>query len=163
MSNRCIFSTSYYNYTTWLKIPYVCDEDALSSSSYCLFHDQSYWKDNPDRINERLTQKIEVGIPNNEVLLCVGYNLPSIKITKMINKEVYFNFAKFYDQAYFKGTTFDLVSFEGARFEGSAVFQDVTFRKADFKHAIFNDANFQGTVFGERDFAECQFLGKVLF
>jgi len=159
-------------------VPYLCDEDALSPSAHCIFHDQSYWKDNPSRVNERLIKKIETALPNKEVLYFIGYNLPEIKITEGFEAATYFDFTKFHDLAYFKSATFDLVSFEGARFEGSAVFQDATFRKADlsavfqdatfrkadFKQATFNEeANFQRAIFGKHDFSESKFLGSLIF
>jgi hypothetical protein len=145
-------------------MPYFCDEVALRSSNYCLFHDQDYWKYNPDRINKRLAQRIEASKQSKKTLFCIGYNLFEIRLTERFDAPVYFDFAKFHAWPYFKGTTFDVASFEGARFEGPAVFQEVTFRKADFKRATFNDeANFQRTVFGEHDFAECKFLGWAMF
>ncbi len=145
-------------------MPYLCDEDALSPSAHCIFHDQSYWKDNPSRVNERLIKKIETALPNKEVLYFIGYNLPEIKISEGFEAATYFDFTKFHDLAYFKSATFDLVSFEGARFEGSAVFQDATFRKADFKQATFNEeANFQRAIFGKHDFSESKFLGSLIF
>ena len=163
LSKRCAFHTWYYNYGTWFRTPYNCDEAALSSG-YCLFHDQSYWKDHPTTLNERLIQKIEAAIASKAVLFCIGYNLPEIKISAKFEELVYFHFAKFRDHAYFKGAIFDVVSFEGARFERTAVFQDAIFSKADFKQARFGEeANFQGAVFGEGDFSQSKFLGWANF
>lgn len=164
MPNRCVFNAWYYDYGTWLNIPYSCDEAAPRSNAYCLFHDQVYWKYNPDRIKKRLAQKVEAAKQTKEALFCIGYNLFEIRVSDRFDAPVYFDFAKFHSCPYFKGTTFDVASFEGARFEGPAVFQEVTFRKADFKQATFNDeANFQRAVFREHDFAQCKFLSRTMF
>jgi uncharacterized protein YjbI with pentapeptide repeats len=137
---------------------------ASHSSSYCLFHDQDYWKYDPDVIKERLAQKVEDAKQSNEALFCIGYNLFEIRLSGRFKAPVYFDFAKFHRCPFFNGTTFDVASFEGARFEGPAVFQEVTFRKADFKQATFIDeANFRKAVFREHDFTRCKFLSSTTF
>ena len=119
MPNRCNFQTWYYNYNTWLEIPYRCDEEALSTGINCVFHDLGYWQEKPNEVTERLIKKIEIAISEKEDLLCIGYNLPEIRLTQDFEKAAYFDFTRFHDLTDFKGTTFDLVSFEGAQFDGT--------------------------------------------
>jgi hypothetical protein len=118
-------------------VDFYCDDGDPSSSGFCIFHDKDYLQDKTNneehkrKVLERLKNKVNRAISNNEQLLCIGFHLPDfrLKLTKF-TKPVYFSGSQFFGKA----------DFSGVNFEGKA-----DFSKANFEErASFNNSEFYG-------------------
>jgi uncharacterized protein YjbI with pentapeptide repeats len=161
------------------------------ASGFCIFHDKDYLQDKTNneehktKVLDRLKDKVNHAISNNERLLCIGFQLPDLNVSDLrsISKEftmpVYFSGSQFLGKVVFEGVQFhDIASFRevqflakrtyftGARFNGEAHFEKAQFLgegyfpNAYFKVAFFTDTIFQG---GEGYFPEANFHRSVDF
>jgi uncharacterized protein YjbI with pentapeptide repeats len=165
---KCKFpSTDYYDYEINNTVEFNCQEEPLDSG-FCIFHDNDYLQDRTDneehkrKVLDRLKNKVNHAISNNDSLLCIGFQLPDFSlsdlrsISKEFTKSVYFNGSRFFGKA----------DFFRAKFQGGADFKEVNFEGP----AVFDEANFQGglefirTKFqGGASFFEAKFQGEVNF
>jgi hypothetical protein len=142
-------------------LTFTCDQESLVNKDVCLFHDDTYLKDsnrseNKDKVIQKLNDRIDESISNNEPIYCIGYHLPHAKINKTFTQAIYFNHCKFQNAVFF-----------GAKFSADANFSRVTFSaEADFIKSIFSDkAHFSGKFEGLAYFNYVAFENpnKVIF
>lgn len=99
---QCEFTTKYYNYKIRKKIDFYCDDKEPLGSGFCIFHDKDYLhnksnnEEHKRKVLGRLKHKVNDAIPNNEPLLCIGFQLPDfnlsdLSISKEFTKPVYFS------------------------------------------------------------------------
>jgi hypothetical protein len=179
--NKCTFKQEYYDFKTEKDEIFECKEP-IKDKKFCLFHEEAYIKDishpeNKDTVITKLHERMDEYNNRNEILLCIGYYLPDVEITKEFKQPIYFNnckfqnvdfshttfsgqanfsYATFSGQAYFHDTTFsDLAYFSYATFSGKAYFSDTTFS---------GQANFHDTTFsGQANFTNATFSNKTRF
>ena len=103
---KCKFATQYYDYKIGKDIDFNCTEEPLASG-FCIFHDKEYLQDKTNyeehktKVLDRLTDKVNHAISNNEPLLCIGFQLPDfslsdLSITKEFSRPIYFNGSQFF-------------------------------------------------------------------
>jgi hypothetical protein len=108
--------TKYYNYKLGRWKPFNCPEEPLASG-FCIFHDKDYLQDKTNyeehkmNVLDRLTDKVNYAISNNEPLLCIGFLLPDFRlsdlsISKEFTKPVYFNGSQFFEKVVFTEANF---------------------------------------------------------
>jgi hypothetical protein len=100
--SKCQFTSQYIDYEILNWVDFNCQEESLTSG-FCIFHDKdylqdkTYYEEHKTRILERLKHKVNHAISNDEPLLCIGFQLPSLSlsdlgiISKEFTKSVYFN------------------------------------------------------------------------
>jgi uncharacterized protein YjbI with pentapeptide repeats len=175
---NCQFTTKYWEYNG-RQVDFYCDDKEPLSSGFCIFHDKDYLQDKTNneehkrKVLDRLKNKINHAISNNEILLCIGFQLPNFSLSdlsiigKEFTKPVYFSGSQFFEKAYFPEANFKgEASFSDAHFKGEASFfianfkGEASFSKAEFKgETNFSKAKFQG----EADFYEANFQGEADF
>jgi hypothetical protein len=118
-------------------VDFYCDDGDPLSSGFCIFHDKDYLQDKTNneehkrKVLERLKNKVNRAISNNEQLLCIGFHLPdfSLKLTKF-TKPVYFSGSQFFAKADFSGVNFEeRASFNNSEFYGKNTSQGVSMVK----------------------------------
>jgi hypothetical protein len=80
------------------------------------------------KVLERLKNKVNRAISNNEQLLCIGFHVPdfSLKLTKF-TKPVYFSGSQFFGKADFSKANFEeRASFNNSEFYGKNTSQGVS-------------------------------------
>jgi len=168
--NKCKYQIKYFDYDFGEPKLFECSEEALNSD-LCIFHDEKY--ENKDKLLERLSEKLD-SIDGKTPIFFIGYNIPTITLSKSFSKPVYFtratiqdgNFSKISFQnadfsgskiqkANFSGTQFENVDFLAAEFTKFADFSKTNFKKkVNFSDSVFNEANFS-----ESTISKGQFLG----
>jgi hypothetical protein len=121
---KCQFTTQYYDYETRKEVDFNCQELPLASG-LCIFHDKDYLlqdktnnEEHKRKVLDRLKHKVNHAISNNELLLCIGFQLPDFSlsdlsiISKKFTKPVYFSGSHFFGKAGFSGANFQ----QGAHF-----------------------------------------------
>ncbi len=148
---------------------FKCDQESLEGEDLCLFHDEGFLKgdvrqENKDKVIEKLNDRIDKSIANNEPLYCIGYYLPDLEIKREFKRPVWFSHCKF-QLTNFSGATFsDKADFSGATFLDKANFGDAIFSaEADFRKTKFKRANFYRTKFKETYFADTIFSSLADF
>ncbi len=147
-----------------------CGQKPSEDKHLCLFHDESILRDNKpenkDKVIEKLNDRIDECIVNNEPLYCIGYYLPDIEIKREFKQPVWFSHCKF-QKANFFGYIFSAkVDFSGARFEAEVDFSGARFEaEVDFSGARFEaEVDFSGARFeAEVDFSGARFEAEVDF
>jgi uncharacterized protein YjbI with pentapeptide repeats len=182
----CQFTAEYFDYENNKNTPFRCREVALDTG-FCMFHDEIYYTKNKQEVLQCFMDKLKKAIDNNEVLCCVGYNIPEdVHLTnKRFSRPVYFSKARFYGKVYFTDSHFhkevyfkdaifyDKVHFGAVNFHQEANFTEANFQEANFRQAIFHhkayffearfkeayfiDVNFQEANFTEANFQEVYF------
>jgi hypothetical protein len=109
---KCNFRTVHPGIYSYQKINFECEEQALANKPYCMFHDESYYKDNEDQMKSILIKKIKDHIFNNKDLFCVGYNIPNITIKETFNIQICFNQSKFHSNLKIESIFYNNVSFQ---------------------------------------------------
>ena len=139
--SKCKYFSRYKNYETTRRQEFTCDEDVITNSDFCMFHDASYYKFNSEEILQHFVIKIENAVMSETALYCIGYNLPSITFGKStFSHPVYFNEAQFHGNARFKSIEFKDVDFSDVKFYDRADFTSVKFHgKVNFKNAHFQN------------------------
>ena len=161
---KCQFTSQYYEYEIGKNVDFHCQELPLASG-FCIFHDKDYLQDKTNyeehktKVLDRLTDKVNHAISNNEPLLCIGFQLPDFNLSDLsirmeFTKPVYFSRSQFFGKA----------DFSGAKFKGN-----VDFTASEFNIALFSTATFQENVFfliakfQEAHFYVVQFKGDANF
>jgi len=128
--SKCQFTSQYIDYEILNWVDFNCQEESLTSG-FCIFHDKdclqdkTYYEEHKTRILERLKHKVNHAISNDEPLLCIGFQLPSLSlsdlgiISKEFTKSVYFNDSQFFGKA----------EFSEAKFHRGAFFGDTNFQE----------------------------------
>jgi hypothetical protein len=94
-----------------------CQEEELLTSGFCIFHDKDYLQDETNyeederKVLDRLKQKVNHAISDNEPLFCIGFQLPDfslsvLSITKEFTKAVYFSGSQFHEKVIFSDANF---------------------------------------------------------
>jgi hypothetical protein len=93
----CQFTAEYFDYENNKNLPFRCREVALDTG-FCMFHDEIYYTKNKQEVLQCFMDKLKKAIDNNEVLRCVGYNIPEdVHLTnKRFSRPIYFSKARFY-------------------------------------------------------------------
>jgi hypothetical protein len=92
--SKCQFTSQYIDYEILNWVDFNCQEESLTSG-FCIFHDKdylqdkTYYEEHKTRILERLKHKVNHAICNDEPLLCIGFQLPSLSLSDLgiISKE----------------------------------------------------------------------------
>jgi hypothetical protein len=145
---ECKFTSQYNDYQNREAFSFYCQEEPLASG-FCIFHDKEYLQDKTNyeehktKVLDRLTDKVNHAISNNEPLLCIGFQLPDFSLSDLsiISKEftipVYFNDSQFLGKA-------DLY---GAKFHGETNFFRTKFQGETFFSGSFGETNFNYVLF----------------
>lgn len=143
----------------------ICKEDALSKSSFCIFHEKLNKKDD-GKCMYLFYNKLREGNGNFEGFILKDVNLKNENITE-INTEVDFKNAIFYGNTIFDNVKFDgKTIFNGCKFRGLASFNNSKFLdKSDFEKVEFlNDLNFiRAELSKEVKFENAIFKGRTQF
>ena len=125
---KCKFATQYYDYKIGKDIDFNCTEEPLASG-FCIFHDKEYLQDKTNyeehktKVLDRLTDKVNHAISNNEPLLCIGFQLPDfslsdLSITKEFSRPIYFNGSQFFGKVnFYEGNFEQRADFSGTNFQ----------------------------------------------
>jgi len=166
----CTYKLEYYDHKSKKQEPFHCDQQRLEGKDLCLFHDETYLKEDPKNEKEvikKLLEKMENSKTNRTPLNCIGYYLPDIKFEKgEFKQEVYFAQCKFQEADFSEATFLATASFYGATFLATASFYGATFSdKATFFYAEFSkEANFNGVTFSkEANFSGAKFSEQADF
>ena len=166
-TNRCRYREGYIDYESWKYVIYECPRQAVTERGFCEFHDPDYWREHEEEVRSKFKELIKRAQENNEELLCIGFNLPSVGIRGVFKKPVYFLYAKFHQEVDFSLTKFHHVAcFHRAEFHHKADFHGTEFHhKADFSDAEFHqEADFSFASFYHNTyFDHAEFNGKTLF
>ena len=106
MLAKCQFTTKYYNYQIGKKIDFNCPEGESLTSGFCIFHDKDYLQDKANyeehkrKILDRLKNKVNHAISNDEPLLFIGFQLHNFRLSDLsiiteFTKPVYFSGSQF--------------------------------------------------------------------
>jgi uncharacterized protein YjbI with pentapeptide repeats len=140
-----------------------CRFEAIPGGEFCIFHDPDYWMEHSDEVRQKFLEHLE----RDEEKFFIGFHLPSIKLPKVVEKELHMELAKLHGilkaiETKFEGTAwFNGVKFEEAWF-GEATFKAAWFNEATFKEASFNGAMFEGLAwFNEATFKKASFNGAM--
>jgi uncharacterized protein YjbI with pentapeptide repeats len=153
-----------------------------------MFHDEEYIQENENLVRARILELITESISNNSPIFLIGYNIPSLRISRIFNVEVYFSraifhgefnisssvfqqFVDFFNTIFMKRASLYRIKFNGgcnffsARFEDAVFFYRSRFKETSFQRAKFkNAADFSGCIFYERvTFMEIEFTGEADF
>lgn len=159
------------------RIKYRCPFSARTNGDFCEFHDQNISAADKSQMLQPLLDR---ALNNNEPLVCIGFNLPNLRLLhKEFKNKVYFNHAHFYISTQFINVTFSDVYFIHASFKSNTRnYWHVQFNGvADFNHADFqtslyflskssfnNLAKFSYTTFRDQvSFRNVSFSGKTYF
>jgi uncharacterized protein YjbI with pentapeptide repeats len=170
---KCQFTREYYDIEIGKSVIFNCPEEPLSSG-FCIFHEKDYLQDKTNneehkrKVLERLKDKVNHAISNNEPLFCIGFQLPDFSLSDLsisneltdFTKPVYFSESQFYGKADFSKAGFIKgACFSEANFQGEAAFN-----VANFVETNFHGANFQGEAgfnlaifYGRAEFYEAKF------
>jgi uncharacterized protein YjbI with pentapeptide repeats len=186
---KCQFTREYYDIEIGKSVIFNCPEEPLSSG-FCIFHEKDYLQDKTNneehkrKVLERLKDKVNHAISNNEPLFCIGFQLPDFSLSDLsisneltdFTKPVYFSESQFYGKADFskagfiKGACFSEANFQGEAAFNVAYIEGACFSEANFQgEAAFNVANFVETNFhganfqGEAGFNLAIFYGRAEF
>jgi len=178
MPEKCKYENLYFDYDSDEFKTYKCEEDVVKDG-LCIFHHKKYWEENKDEVRKKFMEKVKNAIKNKEPLLCIGYNLSKVDLSKIkFEIPVYFLNTVFHEEVYFSFVEFNReVDFRGATFLSDADFFKATFlSKADFSEAKFSsnadfirtkflsEAIFSGVTFlSKADFSEAKFLSEAYF
>ena len=157
---------------------FYCDDEEPLASGFCIFHDKDYLQDKTSseehkkKVLDRLKHKVNDAISNNEPLLCIGFQLPTFRLSDLnynweFTKPVYFSGSQFLGKTDFSGANFLEANFIKANFEGDVGFAEANFEgvidlpsKTIFqREASFSRANFRREIF----FYNSEFYGKTYF
>lgn len=147
---------------------YQCKEQAIPGSRLCIFHDEDYYKNNPQVVFDKLKEQIHKSITDKKHLLIIGYYLPNIVIIDNFTFPVYFIQVKFCGNVDFSQSRFSEVTFMSCEFSKNAKFSEAEFQKASFSGSLLQDAvfdeskftnkaDFVGTKFNKVSFNRCTF------
>lgn len=158
MTATCTFKKEYFDYQSQENEVFSCDIECIEGKDLCLFHDECFLKEYPEKDNEvieKLHERIENSNRNKMSLKCIGYSLPYITLKEDFIQQVYFNYCKFQGRA----------DFIGAKFSAKADFIGSTFKEtADFRKATFKEtAYFSGAKFSDQTYFSCEFKGITYF
>jgi hypothetical protein len=84
---KCQFTNKYYDYEIGEEIDFYCDDKEPLDSGRCIFHDNNYclqdktnYEEHKRKVLDRLKDKVNHAISNNEALLCIGFQLPGFSL-----------------------------------------------------------------------------------
>lgn len=141
---KCKFRKKIWDSEFDKTVVFRCPEQTVKDG-FCIFHHPKYWKKNKKQVREAFHEKLENAREDRNKLLCIGYNLPSVKIRGEFRSSLYFSWTKFHGRS----------NFSHARF-----FRDVSFAHAEFsKEADFSHTSFSGLA----DFFRVRFRQKARF
>jgi uncharacterized protein YjbI with pentapeptide repeats len=172
---KCKYTQEFVNFE--------CNEITDLPSGLCIFHDQQYLKDDDNQFTHKknvlnqLWAKINHDITKYNKVECIGYYIPDIKFSEIINDNLInrinqtkidfnFNFATFLGKASFSRVSFSgKASFFGAKFSEANFFWATFSGQADFSRTkFFGEAKFQGSIFSEEaTFHRTEFSKKTSF
>jgi len=149
-TNRCRYRGWYSDHELGVHVTYKCLRQAVTESGFCEFHDPDYWWVYEEEVRSKFEEMIKSAQEKPEKLLCIGFNLPSVKVRGVFKEPVYFSSAKFHHGADFSETEFhEKADFSETKFHEKADFSEtkfhqlVNFYKAKFHHgANFSSAKF---------------------
>src|SRR5919202_7046346 len=97
----CQFASEYFDYEKKKMLPFNCQEKALDTG-LCMFHDETQYTKHKDEVSQYFMEKVKKAIDNNEVLYCIGYNIPEdVQLIKAhFTRPVYFSKARFHGKVY---------------------------------------------------------------
>jgi hypothetical protein len=72
MPEKCKYEKGYFDYDSGGYKTYKCEEDAVKDG-LCIFHHETYWKENKDEVRKRFMEKVENAIKNKKPLFCISY------------------------------------------------------------------------------------------
>jgi hypothetical protein len=81
----------YYNYESGEEVDFNCPEEEPLASGFCIFHDKDYLQDKTNyeeherKVLDRLKNKVNHAIYNNEPLFCIGFQLPDFSLSDLRN------------------------------------------------------------------------------
>lgn len=154
MSN-CQFTAEYFDYENHENLLFQCRELPLDTG-LCMFHDDLYYTKNKQVVSRCFMDKVKKAIENNEVLFCIGYNIPEdIHLTgRQFSRSVYFLKTRFYGKVYFINVHFhkeayfkESIFYDKAHFGGSNFHQEANFAEANFQEGNFRQAIFHHKVY----------------
>jgi|Deesub1362A_J573_1020465.scaffolds.fasta_scaffold00354_18 uncharacterized protein YjbI with pentapeptide repeats len=179
ITKKCKYKAEYWHYgeeeLSYVLELYKCSNDAVPDSDYCIFHDENYWRENPDHVRQEFYKLVEDAVLNEKELICIGFNLPDIDLKRAakklgiekleFKKDVYFDHAKFRGMVKFDCTIFRRSGFYMVEFGGEATFSDVSFiEEVSFVKAKFGeDVEFSGAKFDRVSFTGATFDGETYF
>jgi hypothetical protein len=148
--SKCQVTGKYIDLETLKPVDFNCTEEPLASG-FCIFHDKDYLRDKTNyeehktKVLDRLKDKVNRAISNNETLLCIGFQLPEFSlsdlsiISKKFTEPVYFSAATFQGKADFSRAHFhQIADFLQTNFEGEASFSKANFQgEATFSYTKF--------------------------
>jgi uncharacterized protein YjbI with pentapeptide repeats len=140
----CSYSQEYYH-QSGNDIIFRCSEKAREGGR-CIFHLENNDKYRQEVFTE-LNKKIDHAISTNYDLLCIGYNISNITISKRFTIDVYFDYANLGNANFLKSEFNRYCSFMHAKFE------DAQFTEVPFRTVLFIDATFTGSA----EFHRCHF------
>jgi hypothetical protein len=121
--SKCQFTAEYSDYKIGKRNDFKCSEEVEVplASGFCIFHHKDYLQDKTNyekrkrKVLDRLKNKLNHAISNNEPLLCIGFQLPEFSlsdlgISKEFTKALYFSNSQFFGK----------VDFNRANFQGRA-------------------------------------------
>lgn len=160
----CEYKASYPSMTPNQFEIFFCVETPIHNSKHCKFHDEKYWKENPDDVLLEFAAKLQDASINNSKLSCIGYKLPAVALPNRIT--FYMDFANaeiengnFCNITYENKVNFFNCKFTNASFSDSVFKDEVSFMSSTFE----NQANFYNTTLDEVDFTLVKFKDQVFF
>jgi len=177
-TNRCRYRRDYLDYESGKPVIYECPRQAITERGFCEFHDPDYWREHEGEVRSKFEEMVKRAQENNEELLCIGFNLPSVVVRGEFEKPVCFSFTEFHQVADFSNVKFhQVVDFSNVKFHNEARFSGTEFHHkakffaakfhqvADFFDAKFhNEAGFSGTEFNHiAEFSIAKFYHEAKF
>jgi hypothetical protein len=125
---KCKFTTKYHDYEIHKEVDFYCPEEDPLASGFCIFHDKEYLQDKTSseehkrKVLDRLKLKVIDAVSNNEPLLCLGFQLPTFRLSDLIyncefTKPVYFSGSQFLGKTDFSGAKFKEANFYQAKYQ----------------------------------------------
>src|SRR6476661_2574615 len=73
----CQFTSEYFDYENKKQLPFKCLEKALDTGC-CIFHDETQYTKHKEEVSQYFIEKVKKAIANDEILYCIGYNIPEV-------------------------------------------------------------------------------------
>jgi len=108
---RCRYRREYFDHELGKSVIYECPRQAVTERGFCEFHDPDYWREHEEEVRSKFEKMIKSAQENNEKLLCIGFNLPSVIVRGEFKKPVYFLDTKFHHEVFHHEADFSCAKF----------------------------------------------------
>ncbi|MGD1838339.1 MAG: pentapeptide repeat-containing protein [Nitrososphaeraceae archaeon] len=157
-NNTCRYRNQYFNYENSNYEPFQCFEEPIEDG-FCIFHAslENRTENEIRIIIQRINEKINEGITNNQTILFIGYNFPELRLIQRINNldniyipsldetehhpdisvPIYFSHSKFEGRIEITNYHLKYAYFDNCYFKVQTLIAASLFEKTTFKNCTF--------------------------